>query len=83
MKHNYGFLPYVEIDSGLGNQSIDGDVEMRWVGLLRYMSGILKSQSRNYSISDIMNMKGPWPWYGASDDAQGEKVKKLKNRTYI
>lgn len=78
VKHNYGFLPYVEIDSGLGNESIDSDVKMRWVGLLRYMTGILKSQSRNYSVSDIINMKGPWPWYGARDDAEGAKVKKLR-----
>lgn len=78
VKHNYGFLPYVEIDSGLGNQSLDSDIEMKWVGLLRYMFDILKSQSRNYSVSDVINMKGAWPWYGARDDQEGAKVKKLR-----
>ncbi len=61
-KHGYGFLPYVTIDSGLGNQSYEGRLEMRWVGLLRYMLGALRSESRGYSIHDIVLKQEAWPW---------------------
>lgn len=60
VKHRYGFLPYVFIDSGLGNQSYDSKLEKRYVGLLRYMFDILKSESRDYSIADIVLPKISW-----------------------
>ena len=62
VKHNYGFLPYVFIDSGLGNMAPDGDLKRRYVGLLRYMFDMLKSESRGYSMSDIILKKAAWPW---------------------
>mgnify|MGYP001577786482 CR=1 FL=1 len=61
VKHKYGFIPYVEIDSGLGNLSHDAKIEMRWVGLLRYMLPVLRAESRNYSLSDIILKKGALP----------------------
>jgi len=73
VKHRYDFLPYVEIDSGLGNFSIDGKLEMRYVGILRYMFDVLAAESRDYSISDIVLKKGAWPWYIVS----GENAAKL------
>ena len=62
VKHNYGFLPYTEIDSGLGNMSKNGDLDQRWVGLLRYVYDILVSESRNYSVNDIVLKLGAFPW---------------------
>lgn len=62
VKHSYGFIPYVFIDSGLGNLSYDAKPEMRYVGILRYMTDILISESLNYSLNDILmkqeTMKG-------------------------
>jgi len=63
IEHNYGFLPYVEIDSGLGNFDADGSFKARWVGVLRYIRELLVSESRDYSISDIILKTGAWPWW--------------------
>lgn len=63
VKHNYGFIPYVFIDSGLGNISYEAKPEMRYVGMLRYMFDLLVSESRGYSISDVVLKRGAWPWY--------------------
>ena len=63
VKHNYGLLPYVGIDSGLGNLAIDGDLSMRYVGILRYMFNVLISDSREYSVSDIILKEEAWPWF--------------------
>lgn len=62
-KHNYGFIPYVFIDSGLGNISYDARPEMRYVGILRYIMDLLISESRDYSISDVVLKREAWPWY--------------------
>lgn len=53
-RHNYGFIPYVLIDSGFGNLSYEAKPEMRYVGILRYMFDLLKSESLNYSLCDIL-----------------------------
>ena len=64
MRHTYGFIPYVPIDAGLGNLSWDSLPEMRYVGILRYIFKMLLSESRNYSMADILLkkevMKGGW-----------------------
>jgi len=62
VEHDYGFLPYVLIDTGLGNLSADGDMAKRYVGILRYIQDVLISESRDYSISDIILSKEAWPW---------------------
>jgi hypothetical protein len=54
IKHDYGFIPYVPIDSGLGNVSSDNSLKKRYVGVLRYMFDLLNSESRNYSLSNIL-----------------------------
>ena len=59
-KHPYGFFPYVLIESGLGNVSIRKLPEMRYVGILRYIFDMLKSESRDYSISDVVLSKTAW-----------------------
>lgn len=60
VKHKYGFIPYVFIDSGLGNISYDAKPEMRYVGMLRYMIDLLIAESRDFSISDIILAKTGW-----------------------
>ncbi len=61
-KHNYGFIPYVMIDTGLGNITADNDLKKRYVGVLRYVRSLLLSESRDYSIADIILKKSAFPW---------------------
>jgi hypothetical protein len=62
VEHTYGFIPYVAIDSGLGNMAADGDMKKRYVGILRYVKALLISESRDYSIGDIILKKNAYPW---------------------
>jgi hypothetical protein len=62
-KHTYGFIPYVPIDSGLGNISRDNNLKKRYVGLLRYCRGLIVSESRNYSNGDIVMKRGAFPMF--------------------
>ncbi len=58
--HRYGFIPYVLIESGMGNLSYQNKPEMRYVGILRYIYELLISDSRNYSIADVILSKTAW-----------------------
>lgn len=77
VKHNYGFIPYVFINSGLGNLSYDAKPEMRYVGILRYIYDMLVSESLNYTECNILmkreTMKG-----GYITGADAEDVKNVK-----
>ncbi len=53
--------PYIIGSSGLGIDSSGHTPEKRFVGILRYLRGILQSESRNYSIADIVMKSGAWP----------------------
>lgn len=77
-KHSYGFIPYVFIDSGLGNVSYDAKPEQRYVGILRYIPDLLISESRDYSIDDIVLAKEAWPWYTLEGD-NAEQVTEIKH----
>lgn len=61
-KHTYGFIPYVPIDTGLGNVSSTNDLKKRYVGVLRYVRSLLLSESRDYSIGDVILAKQAFPW---------------------
>ncbi|MBW2673486.1 MAG: hypothetical protein JRD89_08755 [Deltaproteobacteria bacterium] len=60
--HGYGFLPYVVINSGLGNISCRNDMSMRYVGMLRHIRDLLVAQSRLFSKMDILTSRNIWPW---------------------
>ncbi len=77
--HDYGFIPYVAIDSGLGNVSIDNNPKMRWVGILDYIRDVLISQSRAYSISESVLKGGAWPW-GYLKGPNARSVKKISRK---
>jgi hypothetical protein len=66
--HNYGFIPYVSIDSGLGNISFDNDPKKRYVGVLRYIKDLLISESRDYSIADVILKNNAFPWMTIEGD---------------
>jgi hypothetical protein len=69
--HNYGFIPYTFIDTGLGNIDKNNDPIKRYVGILRYVTELLISESRNYSISDVVMALESWPWYTIEGDDMG------------
>lgn len=79
VRHNYGFIPYTQMDTGLGNYDSEGSIKNRWVGINRYSRDVLISESRNYSIRDIILKSGAWPWYAAKDDQNGAKIQALKD----
>lgn len=62
VKHKYGCLPYVFIESGLGNHSYDYKPEKRYVGINTYLQDLLVSESKAWSIRDIVLMQQSWPW---------------------
>lgn len=71
-KHTYGFIPYVPIDTGLGNISADNDLKKRYVGILRYVKDLIISESRDYSIGDVILKRTAFPWgYLKGPNAQG------------
>jgi len=61
VKHNYGFIPYVTIDTGLGNITNNNDLKKRYVGVLRYVRELLISESRDYSIGDVILKRTAFP----------------------
>ncbi|KKN77067.1 hypothetical protein LCGC14_0364060 [marine sediment metagenome] len=61
VEHGWGTHPFIIGSSGLGIDGSEHQPEKRFVGLLRYLKGILLSESRNYSIADIVMKTGAWP----------------------
>ncbi len=79
VKHKYGFIPYVFIDSGLGNMSIEGNLTQRYVGIIRYIFDLLIAESRDFSISDCVLKRSAWPWGGIKGTKQAVESFMAKN----
>jgi hypothetical protein len=77
VEHNYGFVPYVFIESGLGNINSTNDPVRRYVGILRYVTDLLISESRNYSTSDAVLKRTAWP-YGVIKGAHADQVETVE-----
>uniref|UniRef100_A0A6H1ZGH6 Portal protein n=1 Tax=viral metagenome TaxID=1070528 RepID=A0A6H1ZGH6_9ZZZZ len=60
--HKYGFIPYVLIESGLGNLSPEASPAKRYVGMLRYIFDMLRAESRGFSLADIVLSRAALPW---------------------
>ena len=60
VRHNYGFIPYTVIESGLGNLDRRARPEKRYVGINRYARDLYISESRNYSVTDVQMKKDAW-----------------------
>jgi len=85
-KHGYGFIPYVFIDSGLGNQSFESKPEMRYVGMLRYMFDPLVAESKVFSIADVILAREAWGGgytTGPNAEAVGKIEKKFGEYPYV
>ena len=78
-KHSYGFIPYVFIDTGLGNVDSKADPTKRYVGVLRYIRDVLISESRNYSNADLVLSKNVFP-YGFLKGRNAKQVTEIDQR---
>lgn len=74
--HSYGFIPYVFIDTGLGNMDYKADPKARYVGILRYIRDLVVSESRNYSITDVVLKRTAYPW-GTIEGKGAETITKI------
>ena len=59
--HDYGHIPYVVGYSGLGNMDKSSKPEVMAVGLIRYLKGLLRSESFAYSVYNITIKQHSWP----------------------
>ena len=67
--HGLGDHPYIVGDSGLGFEDEESTPENKYVGYLRHIRDVLKSESRNYSIVDIVLKASAWPIRVAKGEA--------------
>ncbi len=82
-QHNYGFVPHTPIESGLGNLGIDALPEQRYVGINRYAQDLLVSESRNYSVADVILKRDAWRGgYVTGPDAENLTNIKQEYGTY-
>lgn len=72
VEHKWGTHPYIVVASGLGIEDEEHRPEKRFVGILRYIKGVLLSESRSYSISDVVLKGGAWPVRVLEGDRAGE-----------
>lgn len=61
IRHRWGEHPYIIQSSGLGVDDHQHRPEKKYVSMLRYIRQILESESRQYSISDIVMKDAAWP----------------------
>lgn len=61
VRHKWRIHPYVGGASGIGYDDSDHNPQNRYVGLLRYIRDIILSESRSYSIFDIVLKSEAWP----------------------
>lgn len=70
--HGYRFTYYTLIDAGLGNIDSTGDLSKRFVGINDYLHDVLISESRDYSIVDVVVAKNGMPGGWLEGDRAGE-----------
>ena len=61
VEHDYGFCPYTVGYSGLGNLDWYSHPERKAVGLIRYLKGLLRSESFAYSVYNVIMKNQSWP----------------------
>lgn len=61
LRHGWGDHPYIIVASGFGIDDSEHRPEKKFVGMLRYIKDVIRSESRNYSIADIVMKAGAWP----------------------
>jgi len=73
VEHDWGTHPYIQGASGYGLDGREHRPETMFVGMLRYLKQVLVSESRAFSISDVVLKSGAWP----IRIAQGERANEV------
>lgn len=68
VRHKWLMHPYIIGASGLGYDDKEHKPEKRFIGMLRYIRDLLLSESRSFSIADIVLKAGAWPVRVATGD---------------
>lgn len=71
-EHDMGVHPYIFGASGLGHIDSERNPEFIYVGMLRFIYDVLLSESRQYSVADIVLKAGAWPERVASGERASE-----------
>lgn len=61
VRHKWRVSPYVTGASGLGYDDSEHKPESRYVGLIRFVRDVIVSESRSFTISDIILKNEAWP----------------------
>lgn len=72
IKHRHGTHPFIKGASGFGSDNKDHEPDKMYVGINRYIKDILQSESRNYSVTDIVLKTQAWPIRIATGDRANE-----------
>ncbi len=75
IRHRWGAHPYIIQASGLGVDDHLHRPEKKYVSYLRYIKQVLLSESRQYSIADIVMKGAAWPVRAA----EGERANEMPN----
>lgn len=72
IKHRHGTHPFIKGASGFGSDNAKHDPSKYYVGINRYIRDVLHSESRNYSVTDIVLKSQAWPIRIATGDRANE-----------
>ncbi len=77
LQHRHGIHPFIIGGSGLGYEDAEKKAETRYSGFIRIIRDVLRSESRNFSIQDIVLKAGAWPIRTATGE-QANQVANMK-----
>lgn len=77
LQHKWGIHPLIVGGSGLGYDDMEKSAETKYSGFIRIIRDVLRSESRNYSIADIVMKAEAWPIRTASGE-QANQIANLK-----
>ncbi len=77
LHHRHGIHPFIIGGSGLGYEDAEKKAEYRYSGFIRIIRDVLRSESRNFSVQDIVLKAGAWPIRTATGE-QANQVANMK-----
>ena len=77
LRHRHGIHPFIIGGSGLGYEDAEKKAEYRYSGFIRIIRDVLRSESRNFSVQDIVLKAGAWPIRTATGE-QANQIANLK-----
>jgi hypothetical protein len=71
-RHRWGTHPWIIGASGYGVEDSEHRLERKYVSINRYLRDVLHSESRNYSVNDVVLKQQAWPVRVAVGDRANE-----------